>query len=99
VFIAESDNKNPLPVLWHQTFSVYYLPVQIVPQLIFQRVMHHAKSIAPVMIYKVFHVFQQKGGGPLMRYDPRDIKKQGTLRFAGKSMVAPKRVLLGYARN
>ena len=53
---------------------------------------------APLVVsLQIFHVFQQENRGFVMRDDLREIKEQGTLRVAKKSVRAAQGILLGDA--
>ena len=97
VWLAESGDQNPLPVLRNEVLPVDDAVLHMVAKLFPQRAQDDVEGAALVVRAQVLYVLQQKGLGLLGRDDPRHVEEQRSLRFVGESMTAPERVLFGDA--
>src|SRR5690606_13075545 len=92
--LAEPDNENALALLRHPGMRTDHAPFDPVAQLSRQRIANDLKRAALVVALQVLDVLQEERRWSMVGDYARNLKEQGSLRFAEKAMRTTERILL-----
>ena len=91
ILLAEPDDENAFTLLRHKCLRIDDLPVDLIPEFD-KRAVDNLERPALVVIDQILDVLQQKGAGPVMLDNLRNIEEQRALRLVKKAMRPVERV-------